>query len=163
MFFFIPEQKVTYNLYSPLVLADQILQQSQGCKYLGVYIDSSCSKISKNLVIIRKNCNIITRLKRYLTSNLLVPVYHSVIYPYLYYAYLLLRNNYDPLSEVVKLQNKAFCIIDDVPFYGAKSSSLCTVGLRLLKAPNIVKLSTCLLFYENLDGDKISSFSVTLH
>ena len=102
MFFFIPEQKVNYNLYSPLVLADQILQQSQGFKYLGVYIDSSCSKISKNLVIIRKNFNIITRLKRYLTSNSLVPVYYSVIYPYLYYAYLLLRNNYDPLSKVVK-------------------------------------------------------------
>ena len=29
-------KKVNYNLYSPLVLADQILQQSQSVKYLGV-------------------------------------------------------------------------------------------------------------------------------
>ena len=86
---FQPRQKVNYNLYLPLVLADQILQKSQSVKYLGVYIDSNlawndhidciCSKISKNL-------NIMTRLKVYLTSKSLVSVYYSLIYPYLYYG-----------------------------------------------------------------------------
>ena len=69
---FQPRQTVNYNLHLPLELADQILQQSQSVKYLSVYIDSHlawndhidyiCSKISKNL-------NIMTRLKRYLTSK----------------------------------------------------------------------------------------------
>ena len=73
-----PRQKLNYNLYSPLALADQILPQSRSVKYLDVYIDSHlswndhidniCSEISKNL-------NTITRLKRYLTSNSLVSVY----------------------------------------------------------------------------------------
>ena len=79
---FQPRQKVNYNLHSPLVLAGQILQQSQSVKYLGVYIDSNqcwndhidylCCRISKNL-------NIITRLKCYLMSNSLVSVYYSLI------------------------------------------------------------------------------------
>ena len=121
-------------------------------KYLGVYIDSHlswnnhidyiCSKISKNL-------NITTRLKRYLTSKSRVSVYYSLIYPYLYYGCLLWGNNYDaPLSKIVRLQNKAVRIINDVPFMDPITPYY--VALRLLKFPDIVKLSTCLLFYENL-------------
>ena len=95
---FQPRQKVNYNLHSPLVLAVQILRQSQSVKYLGVYIDSHlcwndhivylCCKISKNL-------NIISRLKCYLMYNSLVSVYYSLIYPYLYYGCILWGNNYD--------------------------------------------------------------------
>ena len=36
------------------------------------------------------------------------------------------------------------------------------VAPRLLKLPDIVKLSTCLLFYEYFHDDKILSFSLTL-
>ena len=110
------------------------------------------SKISKNL-------NIITRLKRYLRSNSLVSVYYSLIYPYLHYGCLLWGNNYDtPLTKVVKLQNKAARIINDVPFM--KPITPHYVALRLLKLPDIVELSTCLFFYEYFNGDK--SFSLTL-
>ena len=73
------------------------------------HIDYICSKISKNV-------NIMTRLKRYLTSKSLASVYYSLIYPYLYYGCPLWGNNYEsPLSKVVKLQNKAAHIINDVP------------------------------------------------
>ena len=70
-------------------------------------------------------------------------------------------NNYDaPLSKVVKLQNKAVPIINDVPFMDPITPHY--VALRLLKLPDIVKLSTCLLFYEYLNDDKVPSFSLTL-
>ena len=36
------------------------------------------------------------------------------------------------------------------------------VALRLLKLPDIVKLSTCLLFYEYVNDDNDLSFSLTL-
>ena len=51
-----------------------------------------------------------------------------------------------PLSKVVKLQNKAVRIINDVLFMDPITPH--DVALRLLKFPDIVKLSTCLLFYE---------------
>ena len=41
MLFSQPRQKVNYNPYSPLVLADQILQQSRNVKYLDVKLERS--------------------------------------------------------------------------------------------------------------------------
>ena len=97
----------------------------------------------------------------YLTSKSLVSVYYSLIYPHLYYGCLLWGNNYDaPLSKVVKLQNKAVGIINDVPFM--KPIIPHYVALRLLKLPDIVKLSMCLLFYEYFNDDRVPSFSLTL-
>ena len=51
-------------------------------------------------------------------QHLLVYNYYSLIYPYLTYACILWGNNYmynAPLSQIVKLQNKAVRNISDVP------------------------------------------------
>ena len=107
-----------------------------------------------------KTMNILTRLKRYLTSKSLVFVYYSLIFPYLYYGCPLWGNNYEySLSKVVKLQNKAVRIISDVPLMEPITPYYVT--LRLLKLPDVVKLNTCLLFYDYLNNDKIPSFSLT--
>ena len=99
-----------------------------------------------------------TKLKRYLTS---ISVYYSLIYPFLNYGCILWGNNYDaPLSKVVKLQNKAIRIINDVPLMEPITPHY--VVLNLLKHPDIVKLNTCLLFYDYLRDDKTPSFSLTL-
>ena len=101
-----------------------------------------------------------TRLKRYLTSKSLVSVYYSLIYPYLYYGCPLWENNYEsPLSKVVKLENKAVRIINDVPLMEPITPHYVT--LRLLKLPGIVKFNTCLLLYDYLNNAKIPSFSLT--
>ena len=103
---------------------------------------------------------ILTRLKCYLTSKSLVSVYYSLIYPYLYYGCPLWGNNYEsPLSKVVKLQNKAVRIINNVPLMEPITPHYVT--LRLLKLPDIVKLNMCLLLYDHLNNDKIPSFSLT--
>ena len=103
----------------------------------------------------------LNRLKRYLTFKSLVSAYSSLLYHYLYYVCLLCGNNYDaPLSKVVKLQNKSVRTINDVPFM--KPITPHHVALRLLKLPDIVKLSMCLLFYEYFNDDRDPSFSLTL-
>jgi len=64
------------------------------------------------------------------------------LYPYLTYGCVLWGNNYEaPLSQLVRLQNKAIRIINNVsprdhitPHY---------VNLGLIKLPDIVKLYTC--------------------
>ena len=63
-------------------------------------------------------------------------------------------------SKVVKSQNKAVRIIKDVPPMEPIYPHY--VALRLLKLPDIVKLSTCLLFYEYVNDDNDLSFSLTL-
>ncbi|CAH3160985.1 unnamed protein product, partial [Porites evermanni] len=68
-------------------------------------------------------------------------VYYSLIYPYLTYACTLWGNNYNaPLSQIVKLQNKAVRVINDVPLMESITPHYTSLGL--LKFPDIVKLNT---------------------
>ena len=47
--------------------------------------------------------------------TLLISVYYSLIYPYLNYTCTLWGNNYNaPLSQIVKLQNKAVRVINEI-------------------------------------------------
>ena len=96
---------------TPLTVANVYLEKSYCVKYLGVFIDCNltwhnhidyiCGKISKNV-------NIMIKLKLYVSKATLVSLYYSLIYPYLTYACILWGNNYNaPLSQIVKLQNKA--------------------------------------------------------
>ena len=56
------------------------------------------------------------KLKHHVSKAALISLYHSLIYPYLTYACTLWGNNYNaPLSQIVKLRNKAVRIINDVP------------------------------------------------
>jgi len=114
-----PRQNESYNLYPPLTVANVHLEKSFCVKYLGVYIDCHltwhdhidyiCGKISKNI-------NIMAKLKHYVSKATLVSVYYSLIYPYLTYACTLWGNNCNaPLSQIVKLQNKAVRVRNDVP------------------------------------------------
>ena len=88
-----------------------------------------------------------TKVKRFLSKQTLINMYYSFIYPYLTYGAILWGNNYhSPIYDVVKLQNKAVRIINVVlirdnitPHYA---------NLNILKFPDIVKLHTCLFFYD---------------
>ena len=86
---FQPRQKMNFNLYPPLKLADQYLEQSFSVKYLGLIIDCFlswhehihhiCGKISKSV-------NIIAKLKPYVTPQSLISIYYALVYPYLTYG-----------------------------------------------------------------------------
>ena len=159
-----PRQKENYNLYPPLTIAHVCLQQSYCIKYLGVYIDSHltwhdhidfiCSKISKNL-------NIMVKLKQYVSTASLITIYYSLNYPYITYGCTLWGNNYSaPLSQIVKLQNKAVRIINDVPLMEPITPHYVSIGL--LKFPDIVKLNMCMLFYDYFSNDKFATLPVSL-
>ena len=51
-----------------------------------------------------------------------------------------------PLPQIVKLQNKAVRLINEVPLMEPITPHY--VSLGLLKFPDTVKLNTCLLFYD---------------
>ena len=161
---FLPRQKENYNLYPPLSVANVHLQKSFCVKYLGVYIDCHltwhdhidyiCGKISKNI-------NIMVKLKHYVSKATLISVYYSLIYPYLTYACTLWGNNYNaPLSQIVKLQNKAVRVINDVPLMESITPHYTSLGL--LKFPDIVKLNTCMLFYDYFHHKKFPDIPVSL-
>jgi len=82
-----------------------------------------------------KNVNIIVKLKRYVLKAILISLYYSLIYPYLTYGCTLWGNNYNtPLSQIIKLRNKAVRVINDVPLM--ESITPHYVSLSLFKFPN---------------------------
>ena len=65
-----------------------------------------------------------------------------------------------PISDVVKLQNRAIRIINDVPILDNITPHY--VNLSILKFPDIVKLHTCLFLYDHLCDAKPSNFRIPL-
>ena len=69
-------------------------------------------------------------------------------------------NNYEaPLSQLVKLQNKAIRIINNVPIRDHVTPHY--VSLGLIKLPDIIKLSTCQLFYDHIIDKKSSKSALS--
>ena len=69
-------------------------------------------------------------------------------------------NNYEVLlSQLVKLQNKAIRIINNVPIRDHVTPHY--VSLGLIKLPDIIKLSTCQLLYSYIVDKKSSNFALS--
>ena len=140
---FQPRQKLNFNLLPPLILAAEILEKASNIKYLGIvidhhlswhdHIDYVCDKVSRS------------KVKRYLGKHFLISIYYSQVYSHLIYGCSLWGYNYDcPLSQLIRLQNKAVRIMNDTPLRDPITPYYANSGL--LKFRDIVKLYTCLIF-----------------
>ena len=91
-----------------------------------------------------------TKIKKLVSKVIIIHMYHSFIYPYLTYGSILCgKNYYSPIYDVVKLQNKAIRVINDVPIM--ENITPHYVNLGILKFfLDIVKLHTCLLYFDLL-------------
>ena len=63
-------------------------------------------------------------------------------------------------SQIVKLQNKEVRVINDVPLMESITPNYTSLGL--LKFPDIVKLNTCMLFYDYFHHEKFPKIPVSL-
>ena len=100
-----------------------------------------------------------TKVKPLLGFQTLISLYYAFIYPYLTYGCILWGNNYAaPLSEIVRLQNKAIRVINDVPLQEHITPHY--VKSDLLKFSDIVKLNTCQILYDHVCGDKSSELTL---
>ena len=64
------------------------------------------------------------------------------------------------MSQLVRLQNKAIRIINNVPLRDHITPHY--VNLGLIKLPDIVKLYTCQLLYDHLIDEKPSNYTLSL-
>ena len=85
------------------------------------------------------------KVKRYLGNQCLTSIYYSLIYPYLIYGCILWGNNYEnPLLQLIRLQNKAIRIIDDVPLLDHITPHYANLSILIFR--DIVKMYTCIYF-----------------
>ena len=102
-----------------------------------------------------------TKIKSYLGNECLTSIYYSLVYPYLIYGCLLWGNNYDnPLSQLIRLQNKAVRIMKDIPLWDHITPHYLHLGL--LKFRDIVKTYNCLFLYDYVSDNKPCSFPLFL-
>ena len=95
------------------------------------------------------------KVKRYLGNQCLTSIYYSLIYPYLIYGCILWGNNYEnPLLQLIRLQNKAIRIIDDVPLHDHITPHYVNLGILIFR--DIVKMYTCIYFFMII-------FLITIH
>ena len=107
--------KINSNLYPPLKLADQYLEQCYSVKYLGLIIDCFLSW-HEHIYRISSKISKSVKLKPHMTSQSLISIYYALVYPYLTYGCVLWGINFEaPLSQLVRLQNKVVRIINNVP------------------------------------------------
>ena len=80
-----------------------------------------------------------TKVKPYLGKHCLISIYYSLVYSHLIYGCSLWGNNYDsPLSQLIRLQNKAVRIMNDTPLRDPITPYYANSGL--LKFRDIVNL-----------------------
>ena len=85
--FYSPQRKLPFHV---TLSVDGInLNQEYSIKYLGIAIDCNLSlksQVSCNAKMLRRNIGILSKLRNYVNSDILVKLYYALIYPFLTYG-----------------------------------------------------------------------------
>ena len=131
---FHPPQKVTH--YPPkLYINNEKILQVQSIKYLGIHIDSHLnwkSHISYISKKVKRCIGILSKIRHFVNTSILIQLYYTMIYPFLTYALTTWGNTYPTnLKPIITLQKKAIRILT-FSDYNSHSSPL-FLKLKLLK------------------------------
>ena len=108
-----PQKIITHDL--KLYINCYSIKQTSYVKYLGIYIDchlnwkTQIHNISKK---IQRSIGILSKLRYYVTFNILLQLYYSLIYPFLTFGTIVWGNTYESsLKSLVLLQKRVVRII----------------------------------------------------
>ena len=137
---------------------DVALSYSETFKFLGVTIDSRLTfrtHINNMIKKISKNRGIFMKL-RFLPKNVLVSLYFSLVYPYLYYCVEAWGASCVTIVQpLFILQKKILRLICNIPYY--ESSNPAFLELRILKLPDIYEYFTIIYFFKVLNSNRAPS------
>jgi hypothetical protein len=125
-----------------LKICDQQITEKQSINYLGILMD--CHLNWKNHILelskkISRGIGILLKLRNFVSTQILLQIYYTIIYSFLTYSILTWGNNYiTNIKPLITLQTKAVRVIT-FSDYRAHTSPLFK---SLLKFPDIVKLYT---------------------
>ena len=118
---------------------DKIIQNAKETKFLGIIIDehltwkSHIDYITKELL---KVSNILCKVRHYLNNKHIITLYHTLVYPHLYYGNILWASNFKTrLKSVSTIQKKILKIISFLPYTFSSSTLFST--LEILKINKI--------------------------
>ena len=146
---FHPPQKAT-NYQVRLLISNVEIKQERYIKYLGLFIDSHLSWKFHILHITKKikRCiGILSKIRYFVSQQILVQLYYTLIYPFLTYSLVTWGNTYQAfLRPFITIQKKAVRIIT-FSEYNSHSSPLFSM-LELLKFNDLIYLDNALFMFD---------------
>ena len=108
-----PQKKLNFSV--KIVLLDKVPKYEKNIKYLGVVIDchlnwkAHISYLTKKL---NRNIGALSKLRHFVTTDILTNLYYSLLYPFFTYGLIAWGNKYSTtINPLFILQKKAICII----------------------------------------------------
>ncbi len=146
--FHTPQKLITHNLKLHINCVD--IKQASFVKYLGIHIDSHLNwktQINNILKKIQRSIGILSKLRYYVTSKILLQLYYCLIYPFLTYGIVVWGNTYESsLKPLVLLQKRVVRVITFLS-YDEHTSPLFK-NLGLLKLLDIIRMSNLLFMHD---------------
>ena len=160
IFIFRPPQKLV-NYSINLKINNKTLMHENSIKYLGIMIDSHLNWKSQVNYIpkkIKRNIDILSKLRHYVNLKTLTNLYCSVIYPFLIYGITAWGNNYkSTLTPIINLQKIVLRIIT-FSNYNDHSNPLFK-ALEIIKFDHIIFLHNAIFMYDFHSGTLPPAFS----
>ena len=137
------------------------LKQVSSIKYLGVVIDEHLNwknHIEHIASKIKRGIGLLSKLRHYVPSKILVNLYYTLIYPYLTYSVIAWGNTYDNTTNpIFILQKRALRIITFADF--RDPSNPLFIKLNILKFDDIVKFHTAIFMHDFHHGNLPDTFN----
>ena len=149
---FTPRQK-TLPITRQIIIENNVLEQVDNTKFLGVYIDQHLTwKTHVNFIAakISKSVGLLYKAKYHLPSKSLLTLYYALFYPYLTYCNLIWASAYvTNLERIYLLQKRAVRAISQAD-YKASSKPL-FANLKILDVFSIylLQVSSFMYLYHN--------------
>jgi hypothetical protein len=141
----IPKDKNSFAL----CLDTNVLERVENIKFLGVHIDCKLNwkkHITHIQTKIAKGLGIMTRVRFILPRNVMLMLYHTLIYPYLVYCNIVWGSaKFSALNKLLLQQKRAVRLCTGSHF--RQSSSPLFKRLRLLKINEINRLHTAIFMF----------------
>ena len=156
MIFHTPQKRV---LYPRLIINDNFIEYVNEFDYLGIVIDTNLNwkaHISKISLKLSKTIGIMYKLKKFISGDILLTLYNSLLLPHLSYGLLCWKPR---LKDLIKLQKKAVRIISAAK-YNAHTDPIFK-KLSLLKLDDICRLKEYKFCYQ-LENQKLPSYFMQL-
>jgi hypothetical protein len=131
------------------------ISRVESTKFLGVLVDEKLTwRFHINHIATKIACSLgmLSKVKRILPRNNLLTLYYSLIYPHLNYCISIWGNTFQIyLNKLLTLQKRAVRLIN-CSFFRSHTNPI-FIELRILKLPEIYKLSCLIFIYRYLAND----------
>lgn len=143
-----PQKRIRHKVN--LFINHKTISQATSVSYLGIHIDSNLnwkSQVTHIAKKIKRGIGVLCKIRHFVTTQVIIQLYYSLIYPHLTYGLPVWGNTYaSTLNPLVILQKRVVRIIT-FSKYDEHSSPLFK-QLDILKITDLLSLHNALLMYD---------------